>query len=582
MHRPALRRLAIDGDTGVASAAFFALGLLRDSASIQLASSALRAAPPVSAEASWLLGEVGAGGRSALIAAARDTSLGSHRRGAALLALARSRPTSLDSLVPLMADADTAIAWRAAYVLARGRSPAVVRALLAATRSPQADVRDHAARGLARSLAGDSLGADARSALRRLAHDSSARVRVTAVRVAAGYGDSSGAPIADALRDADPSVRIAAASFAHLAFDSAARGWDDAWRADTSFAIRRQLAESGTRRGRLASQWKPWHADARWEYRAAAAELDGLGDARNALTAIEPALSDVDGRVRGAAAGVLASLADSAATRAAARARLRVALADVDFQVRAAALGALATGATLEDLLSGLASYGVHRGEADSDARLNFWTLVDSALTRNRGPLPDGIERSLAALPRPTDPLERARASAIARFAAWKDETSVARDAGWYLARAREATAIQPTIARIESRQGSLELELFASDAPVTVHNFVTLARRGYFDGQTFHRVVPNFVVQGGDPRGDGNGGPGYAIRDELNRHRYHRGTLGMALAGPNTGGSQFFVTHAPQPHLDGGYTVFGRLRSGGDVLDRIIQGDRIVRITIQ
>ena len=116
----------------------------------------------------------------------------------------------------------------------------------------------------------------------------------------------------------------------------------------------------------------------------------------------------------------------------------------------------------------------------------------------------------------------------------------------------------------------------------MTVHNFVTLARRHYFDGQRFHRVVPNFVVQAGDPRGDGNGGPGYAIRDELNPHRYLRGTLGMALSGPNTGGSQFFVTHAPQPHLDGGYTVFGQLVTGGDVLDRIVQGDRIVRITIQ
>ena len=127
-----------------------------------------------------------------------------------------------------------------------------------------------------------------------------------------------------------------------------------------------------------------------------------------------------------------------------------------------------------------------------------------------------------------------------------------------------------------------MELELFAEAAPITVDNFVSLARRGYFDGRAWHRVVPNFVIQAGDPRGDGNGGPGYAIRDELNPHRYGRGTLGMALSGPNTGGSQFFVTHSAQPHLDGGYTVFGRLRSGGEVLDRIVQGDRIVRITIR
>ena len=90
----------------------------------------------------------------------------------------------------------------------------------------------------------------------------------------------------------------------------------------------------------------------------------------------------------------------------------------------------------------------------------------------------------------------------------------------------------------------------------------------------------PNFVIQGGDPRGEGTGGPGTVIRDEINRWRYDRGTLGMALSGPDTGGSQFFLTHSPQPHLDGRYTIFGRLTSGADVLDRIVQGDRIRRIT--
>jgi cyclophilin family peptidyl-prolyl cis-trans isomerase len=137
-------------------------------------------------------------------------------------------------------------------------------------------------------------------------------------------------------------------------------------------------------------------------------------------------------------------------------------------------------------------------------------------------------------------------------------------------------------VARIETDRGTIELRLAADQAPLTVANFVSLARRGYFDGQRFHRVIPSFVAQGGDPRGDGNGGPGYAIRDELNPLRYDRGTLGMALSGPDTGGSQFFITHSPQPHLDGGYTVFGQLLTGGEVLDRIVQGDRIVRITIR
>jgi len=137
-------------------------------------------------------------------------------------------------------------------------------------------------------------------------------------------------------------------------------------------------------------------------------------------------------------------------------------------------------------------------------------------------------------------------------------------------------------IATISTEKGDVRVELFMRDAPLTVANFVELARKKFFDGTVFHRVVPNFVVQGGDPRGDGNGGPGYQIRCEINEIPYDRGTVGMALSGKDTGGSQFFFTHAPQPHLDGGYTVFGQLRSGGAVLDRIVQGDRIVRITIQ
>jgi cyclophilin family peptidyl-prolyl cis-trans isomerase len=221
------------------------------------------------------------------------------------------------------------------------------------------------------------------------------------------------------------------------------------------------------------------------------------------------------------------------------------------------------------------------RRDVDLDARLAFWTLADSVLRRAGQQVPDRVAQALAELPRPAEPLERTKAAGIPRFRTWRDGTSPARPAGWYEARAREALDPRVRVARVETERGTIELALFAEDAPVTVDNFVTLARRGYFDGQQFHRVVPNFVVQAGDPRGDGNGGPGYAIRDELNAHRYRRGTLGMALSGPNTGGSQFFVTHSDQPHLDGGYTVFGQLRAGGDVLDRIVQGDRIVRITI-
>jgi len=135
--------------------------------------------------------------------------------------------------------------------------------------------------------------------------------------------------------------------------------------------------------------------------------------------------------------------------------------------------------------------------------------------------------------------------------------------------------------AYIDTSRGTIQLELYVLDAPLTVANFVELARKGYFNGLPIHRVVPNFVVQGGDPRGDGEGGPGYTIRDELNSRPYLRGTVGMALAGPDTGGSQFFITHGPQPHLDGHYTVFGSVIAGMDVVDRLERWDVIERIRI-
>ncbi|MBC8646290.1 MAG: peptidylprolyl isomerase [Thermoanaerobaculia bacterium] len=143
------------------------------------------------------------------------------------------------------------------------------------------------------------------------------------------------------------------------------------------------------------------------------------------------------------------------------------------------------------------------------------------------------------------------------------------------------AEAKKPRSARIETARGSFTIRLAGTEAPRTVMNFVNLARRNYFDGVRIHRVVPNFVLQDGDPTGSGNGGPGYEIRDEINPLEYREGTVGMALSGPDTGGSQWFVTHAPQPHLDGIYTVFGQVTDGQDVVERTEQGERILRVTI-
>lgn len=134
----------------------------------------------------------------------------------------------------------------------------------------------------------------------------------------------------------------------------------------------------------------------------------------------------------------------------------------------------------------------------------------------------------------------------------------------------------------ITTERGVFTLDFLPEDAPLTVDNFIKLARAGYFNGVPVHRVVPNFVMQDGDPRGDGNGGPGWSIRCEINMAPYERGAVGMALSGKDTGGSQWFVTHAPQPHLDGGYTVFGRVDDAGmKVVDNIARGDKIVSVKI-
>jgi cyclophilin family peptidyl-prolyl cis-trans isomerase/HEAT repeat protein len=139
----------------------------------------------------------------------------------------------------------------------------------------------------------------------------------------------------------------------------------------------------------------------------------------------------------------------------------------------------------------------------------------------------------------------------------------------------------RPVRATIRTTRGPVTVELDCPGAPLTCHNFMSLAGQGFYDGLPFHRVVPDFVVQGGDPRGDGYGGPPYTIPDEIHRLRYDRGVMGMALAGPDTGGSQFFFTLSPQPHLDGGYTTFGRVLDGFEVLESIVPGDELVGIDV-
>ncbi len=137
--------------------------------------------------------------------------------------------------------------------------------------------------------------------------------------------------------------------------------------------------------------------------------------------------------------------------------------------------------------------------------------------------------------------------------------------------------------ATIETNRGAIELELFVEHAPKTVNNFAFLAGEGFYDGVTFHRVIPNFMIQTGDPTGTGRGGPGYRFEDETkgNPLRHETGVISMANAGPNTNGSQFFITHSPQPHLNGKHTVFGKVVRGQDIVDAIRQGDVMSSVSV-
>lgn len=135
----------------------------------------------------------------------------------------------------------------------------------------------------------------------------------------------------------------------------------------------------------------------------------------------------------------------------------------------------------------------------------------------------------------------------------------------------------------IKTNKGDIHSTMYASDVPTTVANFLNLAKRGYYDGITFHRVIPNFMIQGGDPTGTGTSGPGYKFEDEFRQNRVHdkAGMFSMANSGPNTNGSQFFITHGPTPHLDMKHSVFGEVTKGQDVVDAIEQDDKITGIEI-
>ena len=251
-----------------------------------------------------------------------------------------------------------------------------------------------------------------------------------------------------------------------------------------------------------------------------------------------------------------------------------------DVIVRATAadlLGELPTSAEITQAL--IAAWPRATRDSLNDAALS---ILDS-LSKQKTPAADGaIKDALSS----NDYLVRVRAATLLKtggagdFSARVGTVQTRNTTADY----RRALALigKKLHAVVTTSRGSFTMELLPSEAPLTVDNFVQLARRNYFNGITIHRVVPNFVIQDGDPRGDGNGGPGYQIRCEINQVLYDRAAVGMALSGKDTGGSQWFVTHAPQPHLDGGYTVFGRVISGMEVVDKIARGDVVKSIAIR
>lgn len=600
---PLLRVALVDPDTAVASRAAFSLALLRDTASLAALDSAVSGAPSVAAQAAFALGDIGEPARAVIV-----RQLQQHRTSGVqtelLLAAAKLRPVPAVQVTAALRDTDPCVRWSAAYALTRPRVAAGVRPLLALIADPgssasdtrvmhgegayecaPSEIRAMVARALAKPATGDSLAAPALAALRALAHDAAPHVRINVLRSIATFPDSLTELLVVGTKDPDANVRVAAAqslSGRRLGAD----GWAAVWSADTGLMFRRSILESATRAGTDLPAHRQWAASGDWRMRAALADASAQSLTVARATALAtPLLADADPRVRQAALASIAGYLDSTASRTSRRAVVLQSLEDRDFFVRATALLALADSARASEVPAVLRSYALASPDSGNDARIAAVRYVANAWRRDSSAFSDSLRRTISALPPSSDPLVRAEAQNVSPFSAWPGTEGVQRDSAWYERVVRSvvtpALAGHNARARIMTDRGPITLALLGEDAPLTVDNFERLARTGYYRDVRFHRVVPNFVAQDGDPRGDGNGGPGYAIRDELNLRRYSRGAVGMALSGPDTGGSQYFLTLSPQPHLDARYTIFARVIDGYAAMDALVQGDAIRDIVI-
>jgi cyclophilin family peptidyl-prolyl cis-trans isomerase/HEAT repeat protein len=601
---PTLIQLLADPDSTVQADAAFALGLLRDSTAIQPlralvfdpepGAAQLPRAEAVSAIA--LIGGSGAG-RFFEELLSRSSSYVSSGRVPPSVVRALGEAWRLGSaapvsrITPFTGCPDPEARWRAVFSLARVHAISSAAALLAATSDSVPAIRATAVRELVGPFA-DSARID-RGALatrvRLLTADPDHLVRIAALRALSTYGNPSFANVAiERLSDPDLNVRVQAlAALGALGGPAATAALRE--RVDTGpFALRRQALVSLAVVSHADATIKAslWIKDRDWRIRATAAEALGFTGGDSAVALLTEAMNDADARVSAAAFSGMVS-ADSARAGALARGLLL----HPDAEVRALAAEEVAGVVRRGDVTALMDGYARSVGDAIPDARLSMLNALGRVALLDPSSAEAVADSFVRRFPKTQDYLvRRSAAHTFPLLAArWPAPTPVETglDLGDYRDIARrllwpaDKNGVFPT-AVIETDRGNIDIALFAGDAPLTINALMRLIDRRYFDGGSWHRVIPGFVVQDGDPRGDGSGGPGFALRDELSPRSFEAGVVGIALDGPDTGGSQYFITLAPQPHLNAAYTVIGRVDSGLDVLAQLVQGDRIRRIRIQ
>ena len=465
--------------------------------------------------------------------------------------------------------------WPVAYALQRVEDPRAAPGLLWLLRESGVEAAVFAARGL--GLLKERRAVDPLLAVVDAARDQ--RLTAVAVHALGQIGDRRATPAIARLldrADTDGNVQIeAAAALGALGgeggIDPLLNRLVDPWPAMRGQALKSVAAIDPAAFLRVLSSLEP---DPEWSVRADLARALALLEPDVARPRIRGMLRDDDHRVEAAALEALARVGAPDLD-----AVLRGELARPDMVVRATAarlLGERAATAAAADLAE---AYARAKGDPGYVARAAALVALTRLAPEVAAPL---LREALG----DQDWAVRLRASQLLRDVDPSADVTTSRpvptgrDRGAYARPELVSPSYSPQ-AYVDTTRGTFQVELDVVDAPLTTANFADLAERGFFDGVSIHRVVPGFVMQDGDPRGDGEGGPGYTVRDELGDRPYLRGTVGMALDWADTGGSQYFVTLAPQPHLDARYTVFGRVVAGMEVVESLRRGDLVERVRV-